>query len=137
MSRVIYSDQTASADQESLRAQHQLRLVSGAEEGTGVDALPGGVYGFTYSPGLPNAPLFAVRRYRSYETHKLADGGTFLIGFTTREAAAQLDADEPTMLVQPDQDAEATVMVRIPYARIKRHRGYAAPNDRGFQVTLG
>jgi hypothetical protein len=137
MSRVIYSDQTATADQDALRARHQLRLVSGAEEGTGVDALPGGTYGFTYSPGLPNAPLFAVRRYRSYETHKLVDGETFLIGFTTPQSAAQVDAGEATILVQPEQDEEATVMVRISYARIKRHRGYAAPNERGFQVTLG
>ena len=56
-----------------LRKAHQVRLVTAAEEGTGVNALPGGVYGFTYSPGLDNAPLFAMRRYRSYETHKLAE----------------------------------------------------------------
>ncbi len=74
MSRVVYSDTKATADQETLRTVHRVRLVEDAEEGTGVNALPDGIYGFTYSPGLPNAPLFAVRRYRSFETHKLASG---------------------------------------------------------------
>jgi len=138
MSRVVYSDQTASAEQEALRARHQLRLVSGAEEGLGVDALPGGVYGFTYSPGLINSPLFAVRRFRCYETHKLASGETFLVGFATAEAAAQLEtADEATVLIQPQPDDDANVLVRLPYSRIRRHRGYAAPNEHGFQVTVG
>jgi hypothetical protein len=138
MSRVVYSDQTASAEQEALRAAHQLRLLSGAEEGVGVDALPGGVYGFTYSPGLVNSPLFAVRRFRCYETHKLADGETYLIGFATPEAAAQLEtAAEATLLIQPEPDDESRVMVRVPYSRIRRHRGYAAPNEHGFQVTVG
>ena len=137
MSRVIYSDQTASADQEALRRSHQVRLVSGAEEGTGVNALPAGTYGFTYSPALPNAPLFAVRRFRCYETHKLADGETFLVGFATPDAAAQLEAAaEATILIQPEPDHEASVLVRVPYVRIRRHRGYSAPNEHGFQVTV-
>src|SRR6185436_6777088 len=58
MSRVVYADNAATPDQELLREAHQVRVVSEAEEGTGVNALPGGVYGFTYSPGLPSAPLF-------------------------------------------------------------------------------
>ena len=61
MSRVSYTNIADTADQEQLRAAHGVRLVTETEEGTGVDRLPGGVYGFTYSPGLPNAPLFAVQ----------------------------------------------------------------------------
>jgi hypothetical protein len=138
MSRVVYSDQTASLDQESLRTAHGVRLVSGAEEGTGVNALPAGVYGFTYSPALPNAPLFAVRRFRSYETHKLADGEICLIGFATPEHAAQLEAGaEATITIQPEGDATAHVLVTVPYSRIRRHRQYAAPNEHGFAVTVG
>src|SRR5829696_696332 len=121
MSRVIYSDQTASLDQESLRAAHQVRLVSGAEEGTGVNALPPGTYGFTYSPGLSNAPLFAVRRYRSYETHKLASGDTFLIGFVTPKAATDVASSaEVTILLQPEPERDSTVLVLIPYSAIGR-----------------
>ena len=63
MSRVVYSDNTATADQELLRTAHQVRLVSAEEEGTSLSGLPGGVYGFSYSPGLPGAPLFAIRSH--------------------------------------------------------------------------
>jgi hypothetical protein len=137
MSRVVYSDQTASLDQEALRAANGVRIVAGAEEGTGVNALPAGVYGFTYSPALPNAPLFAVRRFRCYETHKLADD-IFLIGFATPDVAAQVaSATQTAVVIQPEADGEATVMVSIPYSRILRHRQYAAPNEHGFTVTLG
>jgi hypothetical protein len=137
MSRVIYSDQTATSEQASLRTAHQVRLVSGAEEGTGVNSLPAGIYGFTYSPGLPNAPLFAVRRYRSYETHKLASGETYLIGFVTPKAAADIaSSEEVTVLLQPEAEGDSTVLVTIPYRSIRRHRGYAAPNEHGFQLTV-
>jgi hypothetical protein len=137
MSRVIYTDTASTAAQETLRTTHQVRLVSGTEEGTGANSLPAGVYGFTYSPGLPNAPLFALRRYRSYETHRLQDGEVVLVGFVTPEAAEQVgSAGEANILVQPEPEGEATVLVEIPYSRIGRHRGYAAPNEHGFQVTL-
>jgi hypothetical protein len=138
MSRVVYSDTKATADQETLRTVHRVRLVSDAEEGTGVNALPGGVYGFTYSPGLPNAPLFAVRRYRSFETHKLASGDVFIIGFVTREASDQMTASNVDVLVQiqPEPEGGADILVAIPYSRIRHHRQYAAPNQHGFAVTL-
>ena len=138
MSRVIYSDTRATADQETLRTVHRVRLVTDAEEGTGVDALPGGAYGFTYSPGLPNAPLFGVRRYRSFETHKLASGEVFIIGFVTREASGQMtasNADVPVQ-IQPEPEGGADTLVAVPYSRIRHHRQYAAPNQHGFAVTL-
>jgi hypothetical protein len=138
MSRVIYSDTKATADQETLRAVHRVRLVSSAEEGTGVNALPDGVYGFTYSPGLPNAPLFAVRRYRSFETHKLPSGEVFIIGFVTREVSGQMTASHADVVVQiqPEPEGDAATLVAVPYSRIRHHRQYAAPNQHGFSVTL-
>jgi hypothetical protein len=138
MSRVVYSDNKATADQETLRTVHQVRLVRDEEEGTGVNALPPGTYGFTYSPGLPNAPLFVVRRYRSFETHKLASGEVFIIGFVTREASGQMTSSTTDVLVQlqPEPEADAATLVAIPYSRIRHHRQYAAPNQHGFAVTL-
>ena len=138
MSRVVYSDTKATADQETLRVVHQVRLVENAEEGCGVNVLPNGTYGFTYSPGLPNAPLFAVRRYRSFETHKLASGDVFVIGFVTREAAAALSSTltDVTVQLQPEPEGSADVLVTIPYTRIRQHRQYAAPNQHGFPVTV-
>jgi hypothetical protein len=138
MSRVVYENTPATAAQQAQRGEHQVRLVSASEEGAGVNALPNGVYGFTYSPGLPNAPLFATRRYRSYETHKLASGEVFLIGFVTPDTAAQLDAalTDLSIQVQPEPEGAATTLVKVPYSRIRQHRQYAAPNQHGFSVTL-
>jgi len=138
MSRVSYANTPSTLDQETLRTTHNVRIVSPAEEGTGVNALPGGVYGFTYSPGLRNAPLFGERRFRSYETHKLATGEIYIIGFADVETAAVLasSSTEQTIQVQPEPDEKANVLVKIPYARIRQHRQYAAPNQHGFTVTV-
>jgi len=139
MSRVTYVYNPATADQESLRGAHQVRIVTDAEEGTGVNALPGGVYGYTYSPGLPNAPLFAVRRYRSYETHKLASGEVFVIAYADADAARQIEqaVADVTVRVHPEPQDDTAFLVQIPYSRIRQHRQYAAPNQDGFMVTLG
>src|ERR671913_1498750 len=108
MSRVTYTEFLANADQDALRSAHQVRIVTEAEEGTGVNALPGGVFGYTYSPGLPNAPLFAVRRYRSYETHKLPSGEVFIIGFAKADVARQLStaSEEVTLQIHPQAEGE-------------------------------
>lgn len=138
MSRVVYANTADTADQELLRLAHLVRLVSEDEEGSGVNALPGGVYGFTYSPGLPNAPLFAVRRYRSYETHKLPGGDVFVIGFAKPELARELStaSQEMTLQIHPMPEADFQTLVTIPYSRIRHHRQYAAPNQDGFTVTV-
>lgn len=138
MSRVTYTNTPDREDQVQLRAAHGVRLVRDAEEGTGVDALPGGVYGYTYSPGLPNAPLFAMRRYRSYEVHKLGNGEVFVVAYA-EAAAARAIASAPadvTVAVQPEPTATVVMLVKVPYSRIRRHRQYAAPNQDGFTVTL-
>ena len=138
MSRVVYANNVDTPDQELLREAHQVRVVSEAEEGTGVNALPGGVYGFTYSPGLTNAPLFAIRRYRTYETHRLPSGDVFVIGFAKPEVARELStaAQETTLQIHPAPEAEYQTLVTIPYSRIRQHRQYAAPNQDGFTVTV-
>ena len=138
MSRVVYSDQSATADQSALRLTHQVRIVSDAEEGHGVNALPGGIYGFTYSPGLANAPLFAERRYRTYEIHKLPSGDVFVIGYVQAEVARELSTAtrEMTVQVHPQAAEGFETLVTIPYTRIRQHRQYAAPNQDGFTVTV-
>ena len=139
MSRVIYTNIADTREQEQLRTAHSVRSVADSEEGTGVNKLPGGVYGFTYSPGLPNAPLFSIRRYRSYEIHKLAGGATFVVAFADEETARQIDSTggDATVRVQPEPNDVAPVLVEIPYSRIRHHRQYAAPNQEGLVVTLG
>jgi len=139
MSRVTYTNTPDRQDQVQLRAAHGVRLVNDSEEGAGVDALPGGVYGYTYSPGLPNAPLFATRRYRSYEVHKLAGGETCVVAYADAATAQQIESasDEVTIHVQPEEAPGGTLLVTVPYSRIRRHRQHAAPNQDGFLVTLG
>ena len=138
MSRVTYTNTPDRVDQEDIRAAHGVRLVGDAEEGTGVNALPGGVYGYTYSPGLPNAPLFAARRFRSYETHKLANGDVFVIGYADADTARQIadGSADVTVRVHAEPHDGAGTLVQIPYARIRQHRQHAAPNQDGFVVTL-
>jgi hypothetical protein len=138
MSRVVYTELPPTADQEALRIAHQVRPVMSEEEGTGVNGLPGGVYGFTYSPGLPNAPLFAVRRYRSYETHKLPSGDVFVIGFAKPDVARALStaSQEMTLQIHPQPEAGFDALVTIRYSQIRHHKQYAAPNQDGFTVTV-
>jgi hypothetical protein len=138
MSRVVYTEFHSTSDQEALRQTHQVRLVAASEEGSGVNTLPGGVYGFTYSPGLPSSPLFAVRRYRSYETHKLPSGEIYVIGFATADAARALSTatEEMTLQIHPQPEGNHNVLVTILYSGIRRHRQYAAPNQDGFTVTV-
>ena len=138
MGKVTYTNTPDRAEQAELRTTHGVRLVTDAEEGTGVDALHGGVYGYTYSPGLANAPQFKARRYRSYETHKLASGETFLIAYADAGTAERImsAAEDVTVLVSPEPSSDDSVIVKVPYSRIRRHRQYAAPNQDGFTVTL-
>ena len=137
MSRVVYTEFAGNADQDALRVAHQVRIVSEAEEGTGVNALPGGVFGYSYSPGLESAPRFAVRRYRSYEIHTLPSGDVFVIGFTKADDARQLSTatEQLTLQIHPQVEGEYHTLVTIPYSRIRQHRQYAAPNQDGFTVT--
>ena len=138
MSRVVYENTPTTAEQEAVRVRHGVRIVSESEEGSSVSALPAGVYGFTYSPGIASSPLFAERRYRSYETHKLASGEVLLLGFTTSEAALELEraSTEVTIQVQPQPEAGHETLVTIPYSRIRHHRQYAAPNQHAFTATI-
>jgi hypothetical protein len=138
MSRVTYTNTPDRVDQQDIRVAHGVRVVNEREEGLGVNALPGGVYGYTYSPGLPNAPLFAARRYRSYETHKLANGDIFVIAYADADTARQIatGSADVTVRVLSEPKDDAGVLVQIPYARIRQHRQYAAPNQDGFLVTL-
>lgn len=139
MSRVIYANTASTPEQERLRTSHQVRLVTDAEEGTGVDALPRGVYGFTFSPALVNAPLFKTRRFRSYETHKLPNGETILTGFVSAEHAAAMDTSTtPTdIIVQPEPEESADHLALVPYGRIAHHRLFAFHTDHGIKLRVG
>ena len=124
---------------EDLRSRHQVRLVSDEEEGTGIDRLPGGVYGFTYSPAAENFPLFRKRDLNSYEAHKLPDGNAVLIGYSTREEADKLEsAEEATVLhLFPNAKGDAGTLVILPLVRVVGHREYSQREGKGLEVRVG
>lgn len=62
---------TSDQAREALRRQHEVHLVTSAQEGVAAEDLPTGVYGFTSSPALAS-PLFAVRHDRNFEIHRPA-----------------------------------------------------------------
>src|SRR5690606_21928264 len=119
---------SADSAREALRREHGVRLVTSAEEGFAASDLPEGVYGFTSSPALA-APLFATKRCRNFEVHRLPNGPA-VIGFVTPAEAAQLrSSEEPvTLRLHPDAQDDATVIVSIPYERIVQHRQYSVRN---------
>jgi hypothetical protein len=138
MSRVTYTNVVDTPEQAGLREAHRVRLVSEQEEGTGLNKLPPSIYGFTYSPGIDEAPVFAKRSFRSYEAHKLANGEVTLVGFTAAESARQLttSTEDISLQVQPMPEDGQETLVEIPYSRVRRHKGYAAPNQHGFSVIV-
>jgi hypothetical protein len=116
---------------EALRREHDVQLVTPSQEGFAAETLPDGVYGFTSSPALAS-PLFAVRHYRNFEIHRLANGVSAVIGFVTAAEATQLaraHQNEPvTVLLHPDAEADATAIVSLPYERVVQHRQYSVRN---------
>ncbi len=130
---------TETREIEELRTKHQLRLVSDEEEGTGVDRLPGGVYGFTYSPAADNFPLFKKHEINSYETHKLPDGSAILIGYLTKEEADTLDTTkEPAELhLFPGPKDNAATLVTLPMARVVGYREHSQREGKGLEIRVG
>jgi hypothetical protein len=122
---------------EDLRQKHQVRLVSEQEEGSGVDRLPNGVYGYTYAPGLDQGPLFQQPRFQSFEVHKLADGTVAIIGYVTPEMAAKINGLEPLKLrLLPEPAGAASTAVALPIWRIGRQKEYSARDGQGLEVEL-
>ena len=122
-----------------LRSKHQVRLVTDEEEGTGIDRLPGGVYGFTYSPGADNFPLFNKPNSHSYEAHKLPDGSAALVGYLTQEEAKKLNESmEATVLhLFPEPKEKAAVLVVLPMTRVLGYKEYSQRAGAGLEIRVG
>jgi hypothetical protein len=121
----------------ALRREHGVRVVGPSEEGAAAEDLPAGTYGFTGSPLLAS-PLFAVRRYRNFEVHRLA-AGPAVVGFVTPADAAKLTQDSgetATVRLYPDAEGEATTIVSLSYDRVLQHRQYAIRNAEAITVQV-
>jgi hypothetical protein len=130
--------QEVNRELERMRAAQRLRALTDTESGGGVNRLPNGVYGFTYSPAEDNFPLFSDRDLRSFEGHKLEDGSIFLLGFFTPEekAAFEKRGAEAEIHLLPEPKGNADQLVRVPLARVVRHVENSARKGTGLELFL-
>jgi hypothetical protein len=123
---------------EALRRLHQVRPVTEEEEGTGVDRLPAGVFGFTHSPALENSPLFRRKLFYMFEVHKAVDGDVYLIGFLPPDRAAQVESGQGTLEIRlyPDPQDEGITPVSIPVTRLIRTRDQSFRDGQGLELQV-
>ena len=123
---------------DTIRSAHQLRPLTEDESGDGVDNLPKGVYGFTYSPALENFPLFKVRDLRCYEGHKLADGSVVLLGFLTAADKQTLEttAEKATIHLFAEPTGDVGELVSIPMSRVLGHVEYSQRGGKGLELSV-
>ena len=124
---------------EEIRSAHQLRPLTEDESGDGVDNLPKGVYGFTYSPALENFPLFKARDLRCYEGHKLADGSVVLLGFLTAEQKQKLEntTEKATIHLFAEPNGDVDELVTLPMSRVLGHVEYSQRGGKGLELSIG
>ena len=122
----------------ALREEHGVRPLTEEEEGTGIDQLPEGVYGFTCAVGQWDAPLFRKKIFLSYEMHKRRDGSPVLVGYVSPEDAERMKPREGVVTIHlfPDRQEGATELVSIPLERVRRHRQHSERTGRGLELEL-
>lgn len=123
---------------EEVRTARGLRPLTDEESGSGVDRLPNGVYGFTYSPALENFPLFRDRDLRSYEGHKLDDGSVLVLGFLIPEEKKVFETatENATIHLFPEPKDAATELVTVPTSRVVSHVEYSQRTGNGLELTI-
>jgi len=121
----------------ALRAANQLRPLSEAEEGFGIERVPPGVYGFTSSP-REAAPLFRQQIFRSFEIHKHLDGEIYFVGFVTAEQGDRISSRESQLdiTLYPDAYGEAGKLVSIAMSRIARAEGPSRDEGSALRLDL-
>jgi hypothetical protein len=98
----------------------------------------GGAYGFTYSIGAPDPPLFRKSASRTFEMHKRIDGEIFLVGFATAaDAAKVLSAEAADQLsVHPIPAGEANQIVAVPLWRTRWRGQHTTRQDGSVSIRL-
>lgn len=117
------SSQTAEAAPptvEALRLQHQVRPLTRQEEGSAIEGLSAGVYGYTCAPGFDEVPVFSKRTYHSFEVHKASDGAEYLIGFVTSQEAKDLELRKQGAGIRlfPEPWENSQYLVSVPVLQI-------------------
>jgi hypothetical protein len=116
-------DIIAGPELEKLRADRGLRPLNKDEEGWNLYDLKGGVFGFTYAPGLKEVPVYSKQHYHGFEVHKLKTGEVHLIGFVSPADKAAVSAPTGTVQTaifpQPWPDKDATELVSVADTRMQ------------------
>jgi len=123
---------------EAIRKEHALRELNEVESGDGIDNLPNGVFGFTYSPAQENFPLFNRRDLRSYEGHKLSDGSAILLGFLTADEKKSFDttSGNETIHLFAEPEGEANLLVRVPMTRVLGSVEHSQRGNKGVELSI-
>lgn len=121
-----------------LRADRKLRPIQGTEEGEAIDFLPGGVFGFSYSPHTEGTPLFTYQPLMCFEVHKLADESIHYIGYMSEEDAKACAeaADAVDLTLYPAPYDKAQTLVSVEKARILRAKPVSRDNGNYLPITL-
>lgn len=123
---------------ETLRAIHQVKLIEPKDEGVAIETLPGGVFGFTYSP-QEQSPLFSIKMFQIFEVHKTIAGEVQIIGFISAEEAQKLaDPHEEFVSIQlyPEPYERAVKAIGIPKSHILEHRGPTRENGNALRLKV-
>jgi len=115
---------------EELRSRNKVELVSGVHEGSPVNTIPAGFYGFTFAPASFESPLFSRNSFLSFEVHRTA-AGPVILGFMEPEAAEKLPSGGEVDLY-PVAKEKFTRLVEVPHSRISS----AKPLDRAHSNRL-
>ena len=107
-----------------IRTLHHVRELTPEEEGSSIARLPKGVYGFTYSPGQDEIPVFAHKSYHSFEVHKLEDGSEHIVGYVKPSEAAALETGQQNIeiILYPDAWKDSNQLVTVDLGRAIRAR---------------
>ena len=116
--------ETEELERENVRRRHAVRLIEEGEEGTAIERLPGGVYGFTYAPAENLVPVFRKRGGQSFEIHRLADGEVRIVGFVTAGDAREIAAGNPGAEIRlyPEPYGNAAGITALPLHAIATSR---------------
>jgi hypothetical protein len=124
-----------SGENEKLRAERKLRALTKQEAGTGVEFLPTGIFGFTYSPHTEGTPVFHLQTFQIFEVHKLGDGSVEYLGYMTEEHANALNAATRSVELNlyPSPYENAQRFVCVPDKRILRSKPASRENGNFMQ----
>ena len=132
------AERAAHEDRLRLRQENGVELLAEADDGSGITSVLGGMYGFTYSVGAPDPPIFRKSASRTFEMHKRIDGEIFLVGFATAADAARVAAPQSAeqISVHPIPAGEANVIVAVPLWRTRWRGQHSTRQDGSVSIRL-